>query len=785
MEQQLRFDRPASIFEEALPLGNGRLGAMVYGGTTTEKISVNEDTLWSGFPSVKDRPNAYQNLTSIRNKIDCHMLGEATQEIHERFLGEFTESYQPLGTILLNFLPGNISDYERILHLDTAKAEVSYRQDGVKISREYFCSNPHQVLAIRLSAQKESSLCLTINFDSPNSHQCVCQDNVLSLIGNVPAHVEPSYFPSDNPITAQIDGQRGMGFALSITALQKGGLMYANNNSLRLENCDEIVLLVATSTGFIGYDKKPQVDPLIALSKTLHTLNFAHNEGWEALKNAHQKDYQKLYSKVNLDLMATPNKNSIPNRLADISKGKEDRGLVELLFQFGRYLLISCSREGTQPANLQGIWNEEIRPPWSSNYTLNINTQMNYWPAESCGLSECHIPLFDMLKELSVTGAETAKNEYGMRGWVCHHNTDLWRQTAPVGVREENPVTYAFWPMGAVWTSIHLWEHYQFTLDNKFLRGTAFPILRGAAQFMLDYLICDESGQYLTSPSTSPENTFILNGEIFSVYKMSTMDLFLLRELFAICISCCNLLGLEPQFRIACETILAGLPSPNVNADGRLLEWYEDFEEVDPNHRHVSHLFGLFPGSQKIEPELAASCKKSLERRGDEGTGWSLAWKANLWARLGDGAHAYCLILRMLRLTESRGINMHGGGGVYPNLFCAHPPFQIDGNFGITSAIAELFVQSQGDVIEILPALPPQLPNGCCRGLRARGGIEVSVSWNEGVLTECTLKATTDTTIHIRYHNLNKDISLKSGQTILLNDMLEVSKEEIANDKSR
>ncbi|MEG0693020.1 MAG: glycoside hydrolase family 95 protein, partial [Oscillospiraceae bacterium] len=485
-------------------------------------------------------------------------------------------------------------------------------------------------------------------------------------------------FPSDNPITQQIDGKSGMGFALSVVAIPKGGLIYADDNSLHMENCDEVVLLVATSTGFLGYNQNPQTDPLIVLNKTMHRLNLVRNKDWEEIKNAHLKEYQTLYSKVSLDLMTTPNKNSIPNRLVDLSKGKDDRGLIEILFQLGRYLLISCSREGTQPANLQGLWNEEVRPPWSSNYTLNINTQMNYWAAENCGLSECHMPLFDMLKELSITGSETAKNEYGMGGWVCHHNTDIWRQTAPVGVREENPVTYAFWPMGSVWLSTHLWEHYQFNMDKKFLSDTAFPILRGATQFMLDYLICDESGQYITSPSTSPENTFILNTNVFSAYKMSTMDLFLLRELFAICISCCNILAIEPEFRKKCETVLAGLPSPNISSDGRLLEWYEDFEEVDPNHRHVSHLFGLFPGSQKIKSEFADSCKKSLERRGDDGTGWSLAWKANLWARLGEGEHAYRLIMRMLRLIESTGVNMHDGGGVYPNLFCAHPPFQID-----------------------------------------------------------------------------------------------------------
>ncbi len=608
----------------------------------------------------------------------------------------------------------------------------------------------------------------------------------IALRGRAPSHVDPSYL-GDTKEPVRYDegpGAEGMRFTAIVRAVVRGGTVRATpEGRLEVRGADEAVLFVSAGTSFNGFDKSPAREGQDSDAAARRPLAAAAVKPFAALRDAHVADHARLFGRVRLDLGAPAADRPTDERLRAYRHG-EDPALVALVFQYGRYLLVASSRPGTQPANLQGLWNEDVRPPWSANWTMNINSEMNYWPAELTNLSECHEPMLRMIAELARNGRETARVNYGARGWVAHHNADLWRQTAPVGNWGQGDPKWANWPMGAAWHSMDLWEHYAFTRDAAWLRDFGWPLLRGASEFALDWLVPDGKGGLATAPSISPENEFrAKDGTRAQVSASTTSDLALLRELFGNAIEASTILDVDASLRREMESALARLPPYRVGARGQLQEWSEDFEEPEPHHRHLSHLIGLFPGTgitPAQAPELAAAARRSLELRGDDSTGWSMAWKVNLWARLGDGDRAHRLIGYLLRLVDTTSTGYSGGGGVYANLFDAHPPFQIDGNFGVTAGIAEMLVQShrrdaagRTPVIELLPALPSAWPAGRVTGLRARGAFEVDVEWKGGRLTSATLRSDRGGTCVVQHGSRALSIETTAGETVHLDGSLE------------
>lgn len=759
---------------EALPVGNGRLGAMVFGGTSQERLQLNEDTLWSGGPYDPANPEARAALPEVRKLIFAGEYEKATSLVDAKVMAKPLRqmAYQSIGDLRLVF-PGidSVTDYRRDLDLDGAISTTRFTSNGVTYTRELFASAPDNVLVFRLSANKARSIDVDVTFRWPRPSRPADPPGDKLQRGNSqsagPADFDDSVpAPANLVVRALPDGdlimqgrntaQQGIAGALTYEArarlIASGGKREANESNLGVRGADSVIVLIAMATSYRDF-QHVDGDPA-ALNKA--ALDRAATRSFNELLSRHQADHRRLFRRVQIDLGRTPAADRPTDERVRTSMTSDDPALAALYYQYGRYLLIASSRPGAQPANLQGIWNDMSNPPWGSKYTININTEMNYWPAEPTDLGECVEPLVAMVKDLAITGAKTAQSMYGARGWVAHHNTDLWRATAPI-----DGAVWGMWPMGGAWLCLHLWDRYDYSRDVRYLESV-YPILKGACEFFLDTLIEHPNGKWLvTNPSMSPENE---HRPHVSIAAGPAMDNQILRDLFANTAKAAGILGRDKELIASLEATRKRLPPDQIGAQGQLQEWLEDWDAQVPDihHRHVSHLYGLHPSGQisvDYTPKLAQAARRTLEIRGDNATGWGIGWRLNLWARLRDGEHAHGVLKLLL-----------GPERTYPNLFDAHPPFQIDGNFGGTSGMTEMLLQSlkspQGDdEVWLLPALPAAWSQGSVTGLRARGGLRVDLKWRGGSLDESRLSASRDGSWILRSGNSSLPMSLKAGRS--------------------
>ncbi len=784
---KLWYDRPARDWNAALPVGNGRLGAMVFGGVTEERLQLNEDTLWSNRPgdrelglTLKDRMPEIRRC--LRNR---DFLG--AEELFRRYgTGRAQACYQPLGDLYLEFeLPGRFKNYRRELDLNTAVCRTRFTHGDVEYQRDLFASHPAQVLVIHCRASRPRALDLAVRLSSPHpvNPWPDTLDHAIGLVGNAPAFVlrrtleqveetgqqwkYPEIFhhdgerrPGASTILYKVpSGAKGMGFGVLLGVKVNGGEVIQRDNRLTVRHADDVVLVLGAGTGFASFNTEPdrQFRPTVR-----QQVAAALARDVESLRREHEQDYRRLFDRFSLCLgetPASPDEWPTDRRIAEFANSREP-GLAELYVQYARYLTIAGSRPETQPLNLQGVWNDMIIPPWASCYTCNINVEMNYWGVEQAALSECHEPLFRLIRELAISGRRVARTMYGARGWVCHHNTTLWRCTEPV-----DGAALSFWPMGSGWLCQHLWTHFEYTGDVKFL-AELLPVLEGAAEFYLDWLVEAEDGSLTTPAGNSPENRFLFTdaaGQQHAAFLAPgcTMDIAIIRELFENTLTAMRILNCTTLLRNEIANALAKLPGYLIGARGQLREWCEDFAESEPEHRHFSHIYPLHPGNQitRRQPELIAACRKTMELRGDAATGWSMGWKTNVWARLEDGEHALRILENLFQpsaISQDRIAYVQGGGS-YPNLFCSHPPFQIDGNFGAAAGILEMLLQAHERIdkahfptaaqspwpwiyrLRFLPALPAAWHTGALHGLRTRGGLTIDCEWQNGSVSEARI----------------------------------------------
>jgi len=769
----LWYDQPAEYFEESLVLGNGKMGATVFGGVNSDKIYLNDITLWSGEPvNVNMNPEAYKNIPAIREALKSENY-KLAEELNKKIEGKNSESFAPLGTLEINNSEkGKAVNYYRELDISNAVSKVSYEMNGIKFTREYFVSAPDQIMVIKLTSDQKGALNFDINLKSLLKSNVEVRNNTLIMTGSAPIHENPGY--TVLPKYEQVK-ERGTRFTTLIQVKKTDGKITSSRDALTLKDATEAYIYVSVATSFNGFDKNPSTEGLDDVSIASQNLNKAFLQPFDKLKESHTKDYQKFYNRVSLDLGKTTAPDlPTDERLLRYSDGKEDKNLEILYFNYGRYLLISSSRTLGVPANLQGIWNPYLNPPWSSNYTMNINLEENYWLAENTNLSEMHLPLLSFIKNLSVTGKVTAKTFYGVNeGWASAHNSDIWAMTNPVGNFGKEDPSWACWPLSGAWLSTHIWEHYIFTQDKKYLKNEGYPIMKGASQFFLGWMITDKNGNLITSPSTSPENKYIApDGFIGATMYGGTADLAMIRECFEKTIKASEVLNIDADFRAKLEKALSKFHPYQIGKKGNLQEWYFDWNDEDPKHRHQSHLFGLFPGDHITPlktPDLAEGAKQSLEIKGDETTGWSKGWRINLWARLWDGNRAYKMYRELLRYVDPDGKKTdkpRRGGGTYPNLFDAHPPFQIDGNFGGVAAVAEMLVQSDENEIRLLPALPDAWETGSIKGICARGGFEIAMNWENKKLQKTIVSSKIGGKTTLIFGDKKQTITLKKGESL-------------------
>lgn len=780
----LKYNRPANFFEEALIIGNGNLGAIVYGDQRGERLSLNDITLWTGEPETSvTTPDAYKAIPEIRAALDAENY-RAADSLQRKVQGHYTDNYQPLGTLKIDYLnrPNKLpADYLRTLDIDSSLAAASYTINGYPIVSEYFASAPDSVIVVRVSTADPAGMDAVISLDSQLPHSVTADGNELVSTGYVAYRSLPVYFNNGGNPKHFYDPERGTRFRTIAKVLNQGGKVASTESGqLKATGVKTLTVLLTNATSFNGFDKNPATEGKDYKNLAANRIKAAEAKGYEALKNDHVADYKNLFDRVSLDLgstdaeiLALPTDEQL-KLYTDSATVNPD--LEELFFQFGRYLLISCSRTQGVPANLQGLWNEYLLPPWSSNYTTNINLEENYWPAEVTNLSELHTPLFSFIRNLSSerAGQATAKYYYGVDngGWSLGQNSDIWATTNPVGQNVGHP-SWANWTMGGAWLATHIWDHYLFTGNKEFLKEN-YPALKGAALFCLDWLI-EKNGELITSPGTSPENLFYApDGYVGATLYGGTADLAMTRQCLADTRDAAAALGVDKELRARIDKVLKKLHPYQIGSKGNLQEWYYDWNDPEPTHRHQSHLFGVYPGrhiTPASDPDLAKAAARTLEIKGDKTTGWSTGWRISLFARLLDAQKAYATYRTLLKYVSPdnyKGKDARRGGGTYPNLLGAHSPFQIDSNFGGTAGVAEILIQSTPETVTLLPALPEQWAEGSVKGLRARGGIEVDMDWADGKVTSATLSSENGASTTVNYNGKSRKVKIPAGGKITL-----------------